>query len=135
MIEKTKTVLILDDEFDVRNSLVNFFEDRDWIVFPAETAEDAIDILTKESPDCAVVDNRLPGMDGNAFIRTVSETHPTLVCVVCTGSLEYHLPMDVAALPQMSEIVFSKPLRDLARLEDELCQQIKKRKAKDKNNG
>jgi DNA-binding NtrC family response regulator len=126
MSEKAQTVLILDDDEVVRESLVNFFEDREWRVLSAVTAEDALDTLKHESADGAIVDIRLPGMNGDAFMRAVGEAHPTLACVICTGSPEYRTPKTVAALPQVSEKMFTKPVPDLAALEDELHRQIEK---------
>lgn len=121
-----QTVLILDDDESVRESLVDFFEDRDWRVLPAATAEEAFKILEHEKPHCAVVDIRLPGMDGNAFMRAVSKTHPDLACVICTGSPEYRPPDDVVAFSQVSEEVFAKPVTDLAEVAEALGRQIEK---------
>jgi len=85
MSEQPQTVLILDDDDDVRRSLVEFFEDREWRVLWAATLEDALEVLESESPDGVVVDIRLPGMDGNGFIRSVSKTYPDLSYLICTG--------------------------------------------------
>lgn len=126
MSEQMQTVLILDDDEVVRESLVGFFEDREWRVMPAETAEKALEMLQQELPDCAIVDIRLPGMDGNMLIRKVSKMYPTLACVICTGSPEYHPPDDVGALAQVSEQIIAKPVTDLAALEKAVCLQIKK---------
>ena len=126
MSEQTQTVLILDDEEAVRESLADFFEDQGWRVLPAETAEEALEVLKRETPDGAVVDIRLPGMDGNEFIREACQRNISMVCVICTGSPEYHLPSDIAALPRMSEKVFVKPVADLAEMEEALCRQIEK---------
>ncbi len=124
MSEQVRTVLILDDDEVVRESLADFFEDSGWSVSRATTGEKALELLTREAPDAVVVDLRLPGMDGNAFIRAVSQTHPKLACVLCTGSPEYRPPADVAALIQVSEKVFSKPVMDLPSLEETLHRQI-----------
>ncbi len=124
MSEQVRTVLILDDDEVVRESLADFFEDCGWSVSRATTGEKALELLTHEAPDAVVVDLRLPGMDGNAFIRAASKTHPRLACVLCTGSPEYRPPADVAALTQVSEKVFGKPVMDLPELEETLHRQI-----------
>ena len=64
-----KRILILDDEQAVRDSLIDYFEDRLWKTCPAESAEEALGLIASESFSAAVVDVRLPGMDGNDFIR------------------------------------------------------------------
>ena len=124
MSEHVRAVLILDDDEVVRESLADYFEDRGWRALRAATAEQALELVTREAPDAAVVDIRLPGMDGNAFIRAVSETHPTLACVICTGSPEYGTPADVAGLAQVSHKVFGKPVMDLGELERAITRQI-----------
>ncbi len=134
MTETMRKVLILDDDEAIRESLAEFFEDRGWQVLPVATAEEAFDIVEREEPNSAIVDIRLPGMDGNAFIRAVCRSHPRLSCVVCTGSPEYRLPDDVAAMSQVSENVFSKPVKDMGELEETLRLQIDKSKEKMSNN-
>jgi DNA-binding NtrC family response regulator len=126
MSEHAMAVLIVDDDDVVRESLVCHFEDRGWRVIPAVTAEEALDIITRDEPNGVIVDIRLPGMDGNALIRVLSETHPNLACVICTGSPEYHPPNDVASLHLLSKQVFAKPVANLTALEQALHQQIQK---------
>ncbi len=124
MNEQLPIVLILDDDDAVRESLMDYFEDRSWRVTSAVTSEDALDLLTHEMPDGAVVDIRLPGMDGNDFIREICRRNINLACVLCTGSPEYHPPADITVLRQVSGRVFAKPVADLAELEDALRRQI-----------
>ncbi len=126
MKEQRNTLLILDDEEAIRESLVEYFEDRDWHVVSARSAEAAFEIMADMSPDGAIVDIRLPGMDGNGFIRKVSQSHPRLACIICTGSPEYIFPDDIAALPQVSEELFSKPIDVMSVLEKTLLEMIEK---------
>ncbi len=126
MSEQRQIVLVLDDDSAVRESLSDFFEDRGWRVLPAATAEEALNLLACETPNGAVVDIRLPGMDGNEFIREVCQRNINMAYVFCTGSPKYHPPADIVALPQVSEQVFAKPVMDMSELEDALRQQIEK---------
>lgn len=113
-----RTVLILDDEDAVRESLECYFQDRDWRVIVAASTEEALPLVETEHPDIAVVDIRLPGMDGNAFIILASRISRDMSFVVATGSSEYRLSGDVAALRRVSRDVFVKPIMELERLED-----------------
>ncbi len=126
MSEQIQTVLIIDDDDAVRESLADFFEDQGWRVLATPSAEDALDILASEMPSCAVVDIRLPGIDGNEFIRETFRMNMSIPCVICTGSPEYQPPDDIAPLPQVFEKVFIKPVADLKELESALCQHIEK---------
>ena len=126
MSKEEKTVLVLDDDSSVRNSLVSYFEDCRWKVVQAETAEEAIKKLKYEKVDCTVTDIRLPGINGDKFIETVNSTHPQIVHVIVTGSPEYHPPGKITSLEQVSDKIFDKPVMDLGVLEQELLRMIEK---------
>ena len=115
-----KKILILDDEQAVRESFADYFEDHLWDPIQAESAEDALELLKDESPIGAVVDVRLPGMDGNEFIRRASLLKPKMAFVLCTGSPEYIVPIDFLKLPCVSDRLFKKPVNNLAELEEAL---------------
>ncbi len=134
MNEQRQTVLILYDDDAVRESLTDFFKDRGWRVLPAATAEEALNLLAYETPNGSVVDSRLPGMDGNKFIHEVCQRNIAMAYVLCTGSPEYHPPDNVATLPLVSEQVFTKPVTNLAKLEDTLRQQIERCNLREENN-
>ncbi len=119
-------VLILDDDDAVRESFAYHFEDQGWRIVAAATAEEALTMMRDETPDGAIVDIRLPGMGGNDFIRAALIKHPTLACVICTGSPEYLPPGDILAMPQVSRRIFGKPVLDLTEIEEALRRQIEK---------
>ncbi len=124
MVQQPPVVLILDDDEAVRRSLVCYFEDSGWRVLAAVTGEDALGILADEDPAGAVVDMRLPGMNGNEFIGIAVQRRPEMVYVICTGSPEYAPPESISSLPQVSNRQFSKPVTNLAELQQALQQQI-----------
>lgn len=121
---KEFTVLILDDDKVMRESFIYYFEDQGWRVLAAETAEEALELMSHDRPDGAIVDIRLPGIDGQSFIYQTRNTYPQLAYVICTGSVEYHLPNEMAAIGNVSNMVFAKPVYNIKELEDELLRQI-----------
>ncbi len=124
MAETNRTILIVDDEPSVRQSFYDFFEDRLWRPLQAESGEEALDILEKESPRCVIVDIRMGGMDGNAFIREAVLKKPETAFVICTGSPEYDIPADILKLPGVSNHIFKKPVTRLDQLEGALLRLI-----------
>lgn len=112
-----KTILILDDEAAVRQSFSDYFEDHQWLPIQAESAEDALLLLQEEKPIAAIIDVRLPGMDGTDFIREVCKLNLAIACVICTGSPEFDLPAEFYDLVTVSNTVFKKPVSDLGELE------------------
>ena len=124
MEETNKTILIVDDEAAVRQSFYDYFEDRLWRPRQAESGEQALEILERESPRGVIVDIRMGGMDGNAFIREAIIKRPKAAFVICTGSPEYDIPADLLTFPGVSEQIFKKPVTDMARLEEDLLRLI-----------
>jgi len=129
----TSSVLILDDDDAVRESFMDYFEDRGWLVTAAATAGEGLEALAHGTPDCAVIDIRLPDMDGNEFIREAGRRNIRFACVLCTGSPEYQPPTDIAALPQVSGQVFAKPVTNLSELENTLRRQIETYRTKEEH--
>jgi YesN/AraC family two-component response regulator len=122
--ESLKTVLIVDDEAIIRQSFVDYFEDRLWRPLQAEGGERALELMQVESPDGVVVDIRLKGMDGDDFIREAYRKKPKTAFVICTGSPEYDIPADLLKLSGVSEHIFRKPVTDMAELEKTLIRLI-----------
>ncbi len=126
MSNQSKIVLVLDDDENVRKSFIDFFDDRSWKTLSAVTAEEALEVLTREPVDGVIVDIRLPGMNGDEFIQTSRLIFPTLAYVICTGSPEYDPPKDITVLSQVFNKVFDKPCTNLNAVEEALRLQIEK---------
>ncbi|MCR4437523.1 MAG: response regulator [bacterium] len=83
-MEKAK-VLVVDDEQVMRDSLRAWLEDEG---FEVETADDALKALAvvKERPfDVAVIDIRMPGMDGIVLQKKLREAQADLPVVIITA--------------------------------------------------
>ena len=119
-----KTILILDDESGVRQSLFDYFEDHLWNPIMAESAEDALLLIEKEKPVAAIVDVRLPGMNGSDFIREAVSRNIFMVFVICSGSSEYEFPQDLKSMACVCDDFFKKPVQDLVTLENQLSSMI-----------
>lgn len=113
-----KTILILDDEKAVRESLADYFEDQLWNVIQAGSGEEAIEILEHSTVQAAIVDVRLPGIDGNEFTRRMCQKTQEIVFVICTGSPEYVVPDDLLSQSCVSNTLMKKPVCSFSDLED-----------------
>ncbi|MGL1900539.1 MAG: response regulator [Fibrobacterales bacterium] len=114
------SVLIIDDDQAVRQSLVDFFEDCEWTIFEAASAEDALEIVKQSNISSIIVDLRLPGMGGPDFIRTLIKQNIFIPCLLCTGSPEYQLSEDFLPVNTISKKLFHKPVIEIHLLESEL---------------
>ena len=113
-----KSILIVDDETYIRQSFIDYFEDRHWLVFDTESGESALELLKTQACSAAIVDIRMTGMDGEGFIRSASEKYPDMVFAICTGSPEYQTSEDILRLPNVANQVFGKPVIDMDKLEN-----------------
>jgi two-component system nitrogen regulation response regulator NtrX len=83
MIEAT--VLIVDDEENIRQSLSGIFEDEGYEVITAGSGEEAIKILKNQNPDLAMLDVCLPGMDGIQTLTEIKKARPDLPVIMISG--------------------------------------------------
>ncbi len=118
------SILIVDDELFIRQSLNDFFKDSQWITFIASSGEEALEILEQESPSAAIVDIRMMGMNGDEFIRQARDVKPEMCFVICTGSPEYKPSYDLLQLSQVSEQIYRKPIDDMENLENHISSLI-----------
>ncbi len=98
-------------------------EDEGCVVYQATSGEQALEILRSHKIDEAIVDIRLPGMDGNTFMIEARKIHPQIKFVIHTGSADYMPPDAVKDLGINSSRVMIKPASDLKILSDALKDQ------------
>lgn len=68
-----RTVLVIDDNNSVRDSLRFLFERRGYKVTVAANGIEGIALAAKESFDCAMVDVNMPGLNGIEVCRRLRE--------------------------------------------------------------
>jgi len=80
-----KTVLIVDDEDGIRESLTGIFEDEGYEVFASPSAEEALASLKERSPDIIFLDVWLPEMDGLEALSRIREMERGIPIVIISG--------------------------------------------------
>src|SRR5512146_2971030 len=78
-------VLVIDDDEAVLQSCETILEDAGHEVALAATASDGLDMLKQEHFDLALIDLKLPGMNGLEVLQRASEISPDLVPIIFTG--------------------------------------------------
>ncbi|MFH1809360.1 MAG: response regulator [Pseudomonadota bacterium] len=85
-----RTILVVDDEADVRTFLQAVFEDHGARVLVAENGSRALELARREQPDLVTLDLSMPGQDGGKVYHALKSevaTRALKVCIV-TGKPE-----------------------------------------------
>ena len=78
-------VLFVDDEPDVTESIRVALRSEPFTVYTANSAEDGLELLARESIDVVVSDERMPGMSGAGFLTAVRDRFPSTSRIILTG--------------------------------------------------
>lgn len=109
------TLLIIDDDDEVRASLAAYLEDSGFRVFQAGTGAQGLSLFDDERPDLVVCDLRMPQMDGLELIRILNERQSDLPVIVVSGAGVMNDAVEALRLGAADYLI--KPLEDLAVLE------------------
>jgi DNA-binding response OmpR family regulator len=105
----TKSVLIIDDDKDLRESLKIGLEREDFAVITADSAEAAAEILKRVSVDGIILDRMMTGADGLSFLRELrrgGDATPILMLTAMNGSEN-----TIAGLEGGADDYLSKPFQ------------------------
>jgi two-component system, NtrC family, response regulator AtoC len=87
MTHKPKTVLIVDDDEGMRDTLTAILK-RDYRVLRVSNGEAALPILNREDVDIMLLDVRLPGISGFEVLRIVKENYSLVEVVIISAISE-----------------------------------------------
>ena len=78
-------LLIVDDEVKFLDSIAKRLELRDFEVTKATNGKDAIKIARKEKFDLALIDLKMPGIDGKQVLEILKKEHKFIEAIILTG--------------------------------------------------
>ncbi|MCX6626745.1 MAG: response regulator, partial [Candidatus Solibacter sp.] len=78
-------ILIVDDELVVRDSLGKWFTSEGYSARPAGGAREALEVIQQAEFDIALLDIKMPGMDGMELQARLREADPDLTIIIMTG--------------------------------------------------
>ncbi|WP_407400908.1 sigma-54-dependent transcriptional regulator [Treponema sp.] len=79
------TLLIIDDEKNIRDGLAANFELEDYNVKTAASGEEGIELISKGDIDLVITDLRMPGISGEEVLKHVATVTPGIPVIILTG--------------------------------------------------
>ncbi|MGF7139994.1 sigma-54-dependent transcriptional regulator [Roseimarinus sediminis] len=79
------SILIVDDEESVRDSLLNWFIEDGYEVACAEDAKTALSMLESKLYDIVLADIKMPGMDGLEMLRRIKTLNEATIVIMMTA--------------------------------------------------
>jgi two-component system, NtrC family, response regulator HydG len=123
-------ILIVDDEFSVRDSLQRWFREDGFQVGTAESAKDALLRMAEQQWDLALIDIKMPGTDGIELQKKLHEIDAEMPVIIMTGYAS--VDSAVSALKNGAYDYVTKPLDpdDISHL---ISNALSHRRAKEEN--
>jgi DNA-binding NtrC family response regulator len=81
----TDRILVVDDELFVRELLLEFLSSQGYEVSLAESGEKAVQLLQNQPARVALVDLKMPGMDGIQTLKEITKVVPHILTIIMTG--------------------------------------------------
>ncbi len=80
-----KHILLVDDEPVIRETLCSILKDEGYLVSTAETGREAVRLSLQKGFDLAIIDLKLPDIEGMQVLRELKENSPSLCAVLITA--------------------------------------------------
>ena len=100
-------ILVVDDEWELRNLLTEFLTGEGYDVIQASNGEEALELAEKEEPQVILLDVKMPGIDGIEVCRRLKEEDKTrFIPIIMVTALE---DRDVDAFVEGADDFVTKP--------------------------
>ncbi|MHA1681201.1 MAG: ATP-binding protein [Promethearchaeota archaeon] len=118
MDEDKKRILIVDDEPNAGETLKDVLEEYDYKVLLASSGKEALEITKQNGISVALIDLKLPDVNGLSLLQDLKSTYPEMICIIITGYATLENAM--IAIKDKVDGYFKKPIAI-----DEMLYQIK----------
>lgn len=88
----SRKILVLEDDFDLRDVLLEVLEEEGYTVQAAASSAQALRVGPAFAPDLLITDVRMSGMDGLACVAELRKTLRQFRCIVITGYADRDAP-------------------------------------------
>jgi heterodisulfide reductase subunit A2 len=110
------SILIVDDEAIVRESIRDWLQEEGYQVEVAENGEEALTLVDRRDYHVIIVDLRLPGMNGLEVLKLVKAKRPAIKSIIITAyptDLSREQARDLGPLDYLVKPIFPADLEKL----------------------
>lgn len=118
-----KTILIVDDEENIRNSLSRRYSLKGYSVDTAENGNTALKKMEDRAYRVVVSDIKMPQMDGVELLRHIRKDYPMTRVIMMTGYVT--LENALACLRHGADTCIFKPFEDLSEMDSAIEDALK----------
>jgi two-component system, NtrC family, response regulator AtoC len=122
------SVLVIDDERNIRSLISRVLGQDNIEVHTAGTGKDGLELADQTDPDLAMVDLRLPDIDGIQVLRELRSRHPQTAVIMITAF--GHIESAVAAMKSGATDYLEKPFQHLEKLRISVSRALEEVKAR-----
>jgi heterodisulfide reductase subunit A len=113
-----KSILVVDDEAIVRESIRDWLKDAGYQVSVAESGEEALKMIQKQDFGVMILDLRLPGINGIDVLKKAKTLKPDIKSIVITAyptMLTQEEATKLGAIDYLVKPIFPDKLEELVR--------------------
>ena len=99
------SILIIAHDDNTRRSLADVFSYEEYTVFTASSGQKGLELLMKEQPALAIIDQVMPEMDGVETLRRFKEIRPETQIIMLTSHGTINMAIIVTKMGALDYIV------------------------------
>ena len=107
-MDKHARILVVDDDENIRNTMKTILEDEGYIVDLAATGSEAIQKTKQTAYNIALLDIRLPDIEGVELLKMIKDTVPRTRKIMVTGYPS--MQNAISALNKSADAYLIKPI-------------------------
>jgi two-component sensor histidine kinase/CheY-like chemotaxis protein len=107
-----ETILVIEDEQAIRESITGYLEDLDYPILAAENGRKGIDLIKTRHPDLVLTDLRMPEVSGIEVLSYVKQNFPDMPVIIVSGANVFHDVVEALRLGAWNYLI--KPIMDLS---------------------
>ena len=130
METQSGSILVVDDEFSVRDSLYHWFRKDGFQVIAAANATEALKAMQEHPFDVVFLDIKMPGMDGIETLKRIKVAHPTTEVIMLTGHASFDSAIDGMKLGAFDYLLKPVAIDDLTAKVEEAKNKRRQHQAK-----